>query len=101
MAESSEPVGVDDLVWHSETLKKIRRHGGSVRICVEVKNGQPKFFPQSGRTGSHKMVGPDSSGRFWTIIIDYLGDGQAEPITAWPSTRKQIRQYEEAITWRP
>jgi len=96
MAESrNDPVRADDLVWHSETLKKIRRHGGSVRTCIEVKNGRPKFFRQSGRTGSHKMVGPDRKGRFWTIIIDYLGGGRAEPITAWPSTRKQIRQYEE------
>ena len=41
------------------------------------------------------MIGPDARGRFWTIAIDYLSDGQAMPVTAWPSKRSQIKRYEE------
>ena len=47
------------------------------------------------RSGSHLMIGPDARGRFWTIAIDYLSDGQAMPVTAWPSKRSQIKRYEE------
>jgi hypothetical protein len=86
---------VAQLVWNSQNLSHIRRHGGSVRVCREVLSNAPKFFEQTGRSGSHLMIGPDRAGRFWTIAIDDLGDGRVMAVTAWPSKRNQVRRYEE------
>jgi hypothetical protein len=41
------------------------------------------------------MVGPDLNGRFWIIVIKYIGSGMAEPITAWPAKRAQTHGYPE------
>jgi hypothetical protein len=92
-----EPVRVHEFVWHAATLRKIRRHGGSVRVCKEVRDGEPRFLPQSGRAGTHRMIGPDRRGRIWVIVIRYLGGGLAEPITAWPAKGRQIDDYTQAI----
>ena len=85
-----------ELVWTSRTVQHIRRHGGSVRICREVIATSPKFFLQTGRRASHLMIGPDASGRLWTIALDKLNEYQVMPVTAWPSKRSEINRYEEA-----
>jgi hypothetical protein len=64
-----EPIRVHDFVWHASMLGKIRRHGGSVRICKEVRDGNPVYIPQAGRSGTHKMVGPDATGRVGSSLF--------------------------------
>jgi hypothetical protein len=43
-----------------------------MRICREVLAGKPRFFRQVDRAASHQMIGPDASGRNWTIAVRYL-----------------------------
>ena len=43
------------------------------------------------------MIGPDSSGRFWTIVILPAElSGEWKPITGWPSDNAEVRRYNES-----
>lgn len=90
-----EYLDVTEFVWTRTGFQHVRRHGGSIRVCKEVLARAPKFVRQSGRTGTHLMIGPDARGRFWTIAIEDLGDRKARALTAWPTKARQIRRYEE------
>ena len=71
------------------------RHGVTPIVVAEVKDALPKFFPnEPGKTGTHIMIGPDFSGRFWTIVILPSGQpGRWRPITGWPSDKAEILKY--------
>ena len=95
----NQPVELDiqGLVWTIESRNYVRRHGGSVRVCREVFGLAPLYFPQSGRTATHKMIGPDLSGRMWTVPIKYRGNNNiARPVNAWPSNAREARIHREA-----
>jgi hypothetical protein len=92
---NEERLELTELEWHYNTVRYIRKHGGSIRVCREVMEGSPRFVPQQGRRGSHLMIGPDKQGRIWTVAIHYIGDGRAAPVTCWPSNSSQMRWYEE------
>ena len=52
--------------------------------------------PAESRSATHKVVGPDASGRFWTFpVVHVIGD-KWRPITGWPSTKVEIGKYSEA-----
>jgi hypothetical protein len=43
------------------------------------------------------MIGPDWSGRLWTVIIlETEIEGRWRPITGWPSDKPEILRYNEA-----
>jgi hypothetical protein len=50
---------------------------------------------REGRSGSHLMIGPCISGRYWTIVVMEVDDalGLWRPITGWPSTEKEIKAW--------
>ena len=50
--------------------------------------------PAESRTATHKLVGPDGTGRFWTFPAVASGD-RWRPITGWPSTKTEIERYME------
>jgi hypothetical protein len=51
--------------------------------------------PTESRSATHKVVGPDLTGRFWTFpAVHVIGD-KWRPITGWPSTRVEIAMYNE------
>jgi hypothetical protein len=55
------------------------------------------FRNERGKSGSHKMIGQDEQGRFWTIIIDRPNapsPGRWRPITGWLSTESELSAYE-------
>jgi hypothetical protein len=52
--------------------------------------------PLEGRTATHRIVGPDRRGRFWTFPSNHVGGEKWRPITGWPSTNTEITKYEEA-----
>ena len=51
--------------------------------------------PNDTRSATHKVVGPDLDGRFWTFPAVRLSDDRWRPITGWPSTRAEIGKYRE------
>ena len=62
-----------------------------------IKGNTPKFFPEDreGRSGTHRMIAPDDDGRLWTVILLKKSARAWRPITGWPSTNRQIREYGE------
>lgn len=76
-------------------LRHCARHGVTPIVAAEVKDGLPKFFLNDpGKTASHIMIGPDFSGRFWTIaILSSAKPGLWKPITGWPSDKAEILKY--------
>jgi len=68
------------------------------QILDEVISNHPRAFPNeanTGRTASHKVIGPDDSGRFWTFAALYIDGNIWRPITGWPSTNTERRLHEE------
>lgn len=70
-----------------------RRHRGlDDGVIVDVLEGEPRFFlNESGKGGSHIMIGPLPDGRFWTIILIESDPVRKvwRPITGWPSAKKE------------
>jgi len=53
--------------------------------------------PNASRSATHKVVGPDANGRFWTFPAVLVVGNKWRPITGWPSTRVEIELYNEGI----
>ena len=72
--------------------------GLTLSIIIQVAANEPLLFADLNpeHSGSHRMIGPDDTGRFWTIVVLDKGDDVFRPITGWPSTNSQIRIYNEA-----
>jgi hypothetical protein len=81
--------------WDDDNVAHCARHGVTPVAAEEVKDGLPKFFLNDpGKTGTHIMIGPDASGRHWTIVIMPTSHpGQWRPITGWPSDKAEILKY--------
>jgi hypothetical protein len=70
-------------------------------IITEVWSGRPVFAinePAETRSGTHLMIGPDISGRIWTVVIVCVDARAAiwRAITGWPATAKEIRTWKSA-----
>lgn len=78
-------------------LRCAARHRGIDEVVVgEVLAREPAFIPNKpGRSGSHRMVGPDSRGKIWTIIIVEVDEDlhRWRPITGWPATPREERSW--------
>lgn len=75
----------------------LARHEIDDNLVWDVWAGNPILVPNKpGRSGSHLMIGPDSSGRLWTIVIVPVNDdlGLWRAITGWPSERKERESWE-------
>jgi hypothetical protein len=88
-------IEVFGLNWDDGCESHCARHGLTPLTAEEVKDGRPKIFENVPRkTGTHIMIGPDSTGRCWTIIIRPAGRrGWWRPITGWPSDKAELRKY--------
>jgi hypothetical protein len=65
-------------------------------IVAEVASLEPEFFlDEEGQTGSHMMIGPDGTGRLYTVILLDLGEDRWLPITGWRSDPPEIEMYRE------
>jgi uncharacterized DUF497 family protein len=92
------PVGWDGAFeWDSNNLPHCQRHGVTPELVDEISLNQPRLFPDDsdGHSGSDFMIGPDDDGRMWTIVLLSHLDNTWRPITGWPSTNTEIRQYRE------
>ena len=93
--QHSVEIDVVDFRWDEGNLAHCARHDVTPVVVVEVKDRAPQFFLNDpGQPGSPFMIGPDASGRFWTIIIlpaENVGEWKA--ITGWPSDNAEIRKY--------
>ena len=92
---------VDDIrfEWDEANSLKLKGAGRGItpELCREIADIDPWFFIEAreNRSGDYWMIGPDASGRIWTIVLVSRGDGLWRPISGWPSTNRQIRSYHE------
>jgi uncharacterized DUF497 family protein len=88
-------IQVFEFEWDERNETHCACHGVTPVTAEEVKDGLPKFFLNDpGKTASQIMIGPDLSGRFWTIAILPSGQpGRWRPITGWPSDKAEILKY--------
>jgi uncharacterized DUF497 family protein len=85
-----------DFQWDADVGKHVGRHGLRVAIIHAVVKGTPRVFENTETgVGSHRVIGPDRRGRFWTIIFVQARSGRWRPVTGWPSTAREIRRYKE------
>ena len=100
MQENLPPVAlvVEEFEWDERNERHLAERGRLDPLSVEDVRGQaPKFYPnKEGMSGSHMMIGPDSNGEHWTVIILDKGLGRWRPITGWKSDKREIELYNSA-----
>jgi len=88
--------------WDADNLRHVlieSSHGVTPDLVEEIADGAPRFvvnLTAVGRIGSHKMIGPNARGRFWTIVLIQINEERWRPIMGWPSTGSEMRIYGEA-----
>lgn len=96
--QEQEEIAVDEIEWDDRNLTHAARHGVTPTVVREVLDQRPLFRRNlAGRSGDHQMIGPDRSGRFWTVILLDLGVGRWRPITGWPSDNEERGWYARVI----
>ena len=94
-----DAVDVRDWEFDERNRAHLARHGIDDNLVWDVWAGNPMLVPNKpGRSASHLMIGPDSNGRLWTIVIVLMDDdlGLWRAITGWPSDRKERESWEGA-----
>lgn len=97
----SDDLELAEFEWDTANVRHIlidSPHGITPERCNRLRDDAPRIFPARqgpGRSASHMVVARDEDERFWTLIVDFRGRGLWRPITGWPSTRSEIRLYNE------
>lgn len=89
-------LNINDFEYDDGNLGHFEKtaRGIDQNLIMEVFLGTPVYavnVPSATRSGTHQMIGPDTRGRCWTIIM-YEVDSDRHiwrPITGWPSTRRE------------
>src|SRR3990170_3980938 len=76
---------IEDVEWDESNLSHAVRHEITPALVEALRRGRPLFRENlPDRTGDYQMIGSDSEGRVWTVVLKYSGDKRARPITGWP-----------------
>lgn len=84
-----------DLAFDDENEEKLGRRGISPEDVLDLLS-QPHVLIRNRRRrrGSYKMIGRDSAGRVLTIILERTTIKTTwRPVTGWPSSRAEERQF--------
>ena len=94
-----KPLEVDEFEWDDENMVHCGLHDFGPRIAEQVRSRLPLYFKnKAGRRATYVMVGPDRSGRSWTIAIQNTDSrGRWRPITGWLSSPQEVEQYYRTI----
>jgi uncharacterized DUF497 family protein len=92
---STSGIEVAEFEWDEENERHCARHHLTPTVADEVKDGAPLFFAnRRRRSGSHQMIGPDSLGRYWTVILARTKTkARWRPITGWMSDNAEVLRY--------
>jgi hypothetical protein len=97
-----DQVTVDDFQFDKGNLPHLAAKGIDENLVWEVRlTDDVRVFEdkrEGHRAATHKMIGPDSMGRLWTIAMVLVDDELAlwRPITGWPSKRKEGDAWRDA-----
>ena len=90
----------ESIDWDEEededgNLAHCLRHGVNERVVEEVLSGQPVQIRMKLQTATFVVVGPDRSGRMWTILFDrsYKRGDWLRPVTGWESTPREAQEW--------
>jgi hypothetical protein len=87
---------VRELRWSWRSRRHGAVHGLRQAIGDAVLANAPRFFenPREDSAARYLMVGPDATGRSWTIVLrPTRTEGVWIPVTGWPSRPSEIREY--------
>lgn len=71
------------LIWDSKNIEHIAKHNLEPEEVEEVCFSEdPKPRIERGRYKRYYILGQTSSERYIFVVIEYLGKGEARPITA-------------------
>jgi hypothetical protein len=92
-------ISVDAFEWDDDNEAECGNHGLSPEIAFEVLIGMARFFlNKPRRTGTHMMIGPDNTGRCWTIpMLKTTKTNVWRPITGYPSAKSEMELYEDQL----
>lgn len=85
---------IREIIWDADTILHIARHGVEPdeveKVCFQ---GSPFIF----RAGENRFfaLGQTQSGRYLTIIFEYLGKNKAKVITARAMSNSERRFYKK------
>jgi hypothetical protein len=93
--------------WDEGNFLKLNdaERGVTPALCREIADIEPRFFIETreNRSGDYWMIGPDRTGRFWTIVLVSKGEGLWRPISVgrvptvrFVTTMKRYENGEEA-----
>ena len=70
MVGDSSNIDVREFEWDESNLSHVAEHGVAREDVESVRDNAPRFFANlPNRSGTHVMVGPDSSGRFYYVVM--------------------------------
>lgn len=104
MSEPLVPLlGFEAIDWDEEddpdgNLAHCLRHGVDECTVDEILGGSPVQIKMKLQSAEYSIVGPDRTGRFWTILFDtsFKRGDWLRPITGWRSTPRQIKEWRRA-----
>jgi uncharacterized DUF497 family protein len=84
---------IKKFMWDEDgwNVEHIAKHGVKTQECDEVLQIKFKLF--KGRDETYVILGNTKSGRYLFIVMRYLGNGIARPITARDMTSKEKRRF--------
>lgn len=79
------PPEIVEWEWDDDNLSYLSRRGLTRALVRQVWLQRPLYRKNlSGRAASHKMIGPDASGKLWTVCILEVRLGIWRAVNGWP-----------------
>ena len=83
---------IKDIYWDEDTILHIAKHGVDPKEVEEV-CFEAKPFILKSRHNRYFALGQTESGRYLTIIFEYIGQNKAKIITARAMSESERRFY--------
>ena len=84
---------IDSFTWDRENKLHIARHEVAPREVEEVFLEDESPYILRGRDDRYLAHGQTGTGRYLTVIFEFVTEIQVRPVTAWEMTKKERRRY--------
>ena len=76
---------IEDVEWDESNLSHAVRHEITPALVEALRRGRPLFRENlPDRTADYQMIGSDSEGRVWTVVLKYLGTSALDRLPVGP-----------------